>query len=80
MNSLFKQERPKNAQRVCRVENLNPEKCITQSYRVSRDQREHVVVLCLANKTIKTKFLSELDALQELRRNRALYKAKKTLW
>ena len=78
MNSLFKQEKPK-AQRVCRVENLDPEKCITQSYSVSRDQREHVVVLCLANKTVKTKFLSELGALQELSRNRALYKAKKAL-
>lgn len=75
MISLFKQERPKNAQRVCRVENLNPQKGISASYRVSRDQRKHIVVLCLADKTVKTVFPSELSALDQLGKYRQLYKA-----
>ena len=75
MTSLFKQERPKNAQRVCRVENLNSEKGITASYRVSKDQRKHTVVLCLTNKTVKTTFPSECSALLQLEKYRELYKA-----
>lgn len=76
MKSLFNQERPKNAQRVCRVENLNPSKGITASYIVSRDQRRHIVVLCLAEKTVKTTFLNEFSALDQLSKYKQLYKAK----
>ena len=75
MISLFK--KPKKAVRVARVENLNPEKGITQSMRVSKDQREYVVCLCLSNRTVKTTFLSEFSALDQMRKNRALYKTKK---
>lgn len=74
MTGLFKQEKPKNAQRVCRVENLNPSKGITASYRVSKDQRQHTVVLCLANKTVKTTFLNEWSALDQLQKYKSLYK------
>ena len=75
MTSLFK--KPKKAVRVAKVENLNPEKGITQSMRVSKDQREYVVCLCLSNRTVKTTFLSEFSALDQMRKNRALYKTKK---
>ena len=71
---LFKEERPKNVQRVCRVENLNPSKGITASYRVSKDQRKHTVVLCLADKTVKTTFTSEWGALDQLGKYKKLYK------
>lgn len=77
MNNLFKNERPQRAERVCRVENLNPNKGISQSYVISKDQRKHTVVLCLADKTVKTVFLSSFDAIEQLKKNRALYKAKK---
>jgi hypothetical protein len=71
---LFKEERPKNAQRVCKVENLNPSKGITASYRVSKDQRHHTVVLCLADKTVKTTFPNEWGALDQLKKYKQLYK------
>ena len=74
--SLFKQQRPERAQRVCRVENLNPNKGITASYMVSRDQRKHTVVLCLADKTVKTVFPSEWSALDQLSKYKQLYKTK----
>jgi hypothetical protein len=70
---LFK-ESPKKAQRVCRVENLNPKKGITASYRVSKDQKQHTVVLCLAHKTVKTVFSSEFMALDQLSKYKQLYK------
>lgn len=73
MISLFKQERPK-AQRVCRVENLNPGKGIIASYRVSKDQRQHTVVLCLADKTVKTTFPNEWSALDQMSKYKQLYK------
>lgn len=73
--NLFNQERPKKAQRVCRVENLNPERGITASYKVSKDQRKHIVVLCLANKTVETIFPSQCMALDQLGKYRQLYKA-----
>ena len=76
MNSLFKQEKPK-ATRVYRVENLNSEKGITSSMKVSKDQREYVVCLCLTDRTIKTAFKSEVSALDQLRKYRQLYKQKK---
>lgn len=74
MISLFKNEKPKRATRVARVENLNPEKGITQSLRASKDQREYMVCLCLTDRTIKTKFTSEFGALDQMRKNRQLYK------
>ena len=74
--NLFKNEKPEKAQRVCRVENLNPSKGITASYRVSPDQRKHTVVLCLADKTVKTTFPSEFLALDQLGKYRQLYKEK----
>lgn len=77
MISLFKQENPKRAQRVCRVENLNPDKGITASYRVSRDQRQHTVVLCLSDKTVKTTFTSEWSALDQLNKYKQLYRERK---
>ena len=76
--NLFKQGRPKRALRVFRVENLNPEKGITQLMKVSKDQRDYVVCLCLADKTVKTTFHSELCALDQMQKNRELYKEKKS--
>ena len=73
MINLFKQKKV-IAQRVCRVENLNPAKGIFASYRVSQDQRKHTVVLCLADKTVKTTFSSEWSALDQLKKYKALYK------
>jgi len=75
--NLFKNEKPQRAIRVARVENLNQEKGISQSMRVSKDQREYVVCLCLTDRTIKTKFLSETMALDQMSKNRQLYKALK---
>jgi hypothetical protein len=75
--SLFKQGKPKKAVRVAKVETLNQEKGITQSMRVSKDQREYVVCLCLPYRTVKTTFLSEFGALDQMRKNRDLYKAKR---
>ena len=74
MINLSKQEKTQKAQRVCRVENLNPTKGITASYRVSKDQRKHTVVLCLADKTVKTVFPSEFMALDQLNKDKQLYK------
>ena len=74
MNSLFKQEKPRHAQRVCRVENLNSSKGITAAYRVSQDQRKHTVVLCLSDRTVKTTFHSEWSALDQLGKYKKLYK------
>jgi len=71
--TLFK-EQPKKVQRVARVESLNPDKGISQSMRVSEDQRKYTVVLCLANRTVKTTFLNEFSALDQMQKNRALYK------
>ncbi len=71
--NLFKQSKPK-AVRAYRVESLNPVQGISVSYRVSSDQREHVVCLCLANRTIKTTFPSEFSALEQMRKYRSLYK------
>lgn len=76
MTQLFKQE-PIKAKRVYRVENLNQEKGISSSMRVSNDGREYVTVLCLPNVTKKTVFHSERQALDEMARYRALYKQKK---
>jgi hypothetical protein len=75
--SLFKQDKPKKAVRVARVEILNSEKSITQSMSVSQDQKEYTVCLCLSYKTVKTTFLSEFSALDQMRKNRALYKVKR---
>ena len=71
---LFKEEKPRKAQRVCRVENLNPSKGIIASYRVSKDQRKHTVVLCLVDKTVKTTFSNEWSALDQLKKYKQLYK------
>lgn len=71
---IFKQEKPKRAQRVATAENINPRMNISQSMTVSRDQRKYTVVLCLANRTIKKTFLSELSALNQMDINRSLYK------
>ena len=72
--SLFKQERPKRALRVCRVENLNPKEGVSMSYNVSKDQREHIVCLCLPSKTVKTRFTSESSAFEQMRKYRDIYK------
>ena len=71
---MFNQDKPKKAQRVAKVESLNPDKGISQSMRVSEDQRKYTVVLCLANSTVKTTFLNEFSALDQMRKNRSLYK------
>lgn len=73
--SLFK--RGGRATRVCRVENLNPSKGISTMMRVSKDQREYVVCLCLANRTKKTTFHSEAGALDQMQKYRMLYEEKK---
>ena len=73
--NLFKQEKPK-AVRAYRVENLNPNKGISVTMRASSDQRQYTVCLCLTNKTVKTTFPSETSAMEQLRKYRALYKAK----
>lgn len=74
MKSLF--EKPKKAVRVAKVESLNPDKGISQSMRVSKDQKEYVVCLCLASRTIKTVFHSEFNALDQMSKYRELYKVK----
>lgn len=76
MTGLFKQETLK-ARRVYRVENLNQEKGISASMRLSEDGRKYVTILCLPNVTRKTVFFSEAQALGEMRRYRLLYKQKK---
>ena len=75
MKQLFKQATPK-AKRVYKVESLNKDLGITSSMRLSEDGRKYVTVLCLPNVTRKTVFLSECQALHEMRRYRALYKQK----
>lgn len=75
--SLFKQPRYR-AQRVCKVESLNPTECITQSYMVSKDMKRHMVVLCLSHKTVKSVFNNEYSALEQMRKNRELYKELKS--
>ena len=72
--SLFKQDKPKGAQRIYRVENLNKEQGITMSYNVSKDQRKHTVCLCLANRTVRTTFPSEFSAFGQMKKYRSLYK------
>ena len=72
--SLFKNEKPLRAERVCKVETLNPEEGITSMMKVSQDNKDYVTVLCLANKTMKTVFHSEFSALNEMARYRKLYK------
>ena len=72
--SLFKNEKPLRAERVCKVENLNPEEGITSMMKVSQDKKDYVTVLCLANKTEKMVFHSEFSALNEMARYRKLYK------
>ena len=74
MASLFKSEKKIKASRVCRVENLNPDKGIIASYMALKDQRKHVVILCLAEKTVKTTFPSQLSALAQLTKYKKLYK------
>lgn len=76
MKSLFK--KPERAQLVCRVENLNPSKGITASYRLSKDQRKHVVVLCMADKTVETTFPNGWSALDLMDKYRQLYKEMKS--
>ena len=71
---MFNQDKPRKAQRVAKVESLNPDKGISQSMRVSEDQRKYTVVLCLANRTVKTTFPSEFSALDQMKKNRGLYK------
>lgn len=71
---MFNQDKPKKAQRVAKVESLNPDKGISQSMKVSEDQRKYTVVLCLANRTVKTTFFNEFSALDQMRKNRSLYK------
>ena len=73
--SLFK--KGGRATRVCRVETLNPGKGISTMMRVSKDQREYVVCLCLTNRTKKTTFHSEAGALDQMQKYRMLYEEKK---
>lgn len=77
MNDLFKTEKPKRTKRCYRVENLNPEKGIISSMRVSEEQKKYVVCLCLPNRIINTSFKSELSAFEQLTKYRQLYKQKK---
>ena len=62
---------------MSKVENLNPDKGISSSMRVSKDKKDYVVCLCLANKTTQTIFHNEFSALEQLRKYRQLYKQKK---
>lgn len=66
--------KPKKAVRAYRVENLNPSKGISSSMRVSKDQKQYVVCLCLFNKTVRTTFPNEHSALEQMRKYRTLYK------
>ena len=75
MVQLFKQK-PVKARRVYTVENLNPQKGISSSMKMSKDGRKYVTVLCLPHKTTSTVFHSEALALQEMQKYRALYKQK----
>ena len=73
MDKLSRQD--PRARRAYRVENLNKDLGITASMRKSGSK--YATVLCLPNVTRKTLFLSEDQALSEMRRYRALYKQKK---
>ena len=76
MKDLFK-EQPKKAVRIARVENLNPEKGISASMKVSMDQRKYTTCLCISNKMVYTTFTNEYSALEQMKKYRQLYKAKK---
>ena len=71
---LFKEENPRKGQFVYRVENLNPDKGIFASYRHIKDQKKHVVVLCLADKTVKTVFKNKWSAIEKLNKYKEYYK------
>lgn len=74
MKSPFKVRRPENAYRAYRVENINPERGISASLRVSADRKDFTVCLFLPTKTTSTKMHNENAALRELKRYKELYK------
>ena len=75
MNSLFK--KPAKAQRVFRVENLNPSENVVSTMHVSRNQKEYSVCLCMSGKTTRTTFTSECSALGQMEKYRMQYKNEK---
>lgn len=74
MINLFKQEKPRKCiHRVCRVENLNPDKGILSYMLESKDMKEYHTCLCLPGRHVSTKFNKKSAALEQLEKYRALY-------
>lgn len=76
MIDLFKQEKKPKGQIVYRVQNLNKEKGITSTMRVSKNGKRYTTVLCLPNATLKRVFFEEKQALGIMNRYKILYKKK----
>lgn len=74
MINLFKDEAPKRAERVCRVENLNPQKQIIASMIVASDRKKYSTCLLLSgNRAVKTTFNSRADAEEQMLKYKELY-------
>lgn len=74
MINLFKDEAPKRAERVCRVENLNPQKQIIASMIVASDRKKYSTCLLLSgNRAVKTTFNSKADAEEQMLKYKKLY-------
>lgn len=74
MINLFKDEAPKRAERVCRVENLNPQKQIIASMIVASDRKKYSTCLLLSgNRAVKNTFNSRADAEEQMLRYKELY-------
>lgn len=74
MINLFKDEAPKRAERVCRVENLNPQKQIIASMIVASDRKKYSTCLLLSgNRAVKTTFNSRADAEEQMLKYKKLY-------
>ena len=74
MFNLFNNQKPSKAERIYRVENLNPEKGISSAMHVCKDGK-FKTILCLAHKTKVTVFPTEELALLEMKKYKAMYKS-----
>lgn len=78
MINLFKNEEPKKARRVYRVENLNSDKGISSSMKVAEDGHRYTVCLCMPHKVVYTTFLNEFSALEQMKKYKKQYKSLKS--
>lgn len=60
-------------ERICRVENLNPEKGIVSALTKSKSRGKYYVCLCLGYKNVKTGFPTRNAALEAMQNARKLY-------